>query len=103
MSRTLFPPRGVPGTKQQISASTTTAKATNAVGAQTDTVYVFNNAAAGVTAYINFGLTGGAATVAAGFPIAGQTGHYLGITRGQFVHAILSSSTGTVDVVEMTA
>jgi hypothetical protein len=88
-----------PGTKQVISASTTTAKATNAVGAYTQLVYVFNHATA--TAYVDFGLTGGAATAATGFPLAAGTGAYLKIGESQFVHAILASSTGNVDVIEM--
>lgn len=88
-----------PGTKQVISASGTTAKATNAVGSQTYLVYVFNHAA--TTAYVDFGLTGGAATSGTGFPLAAGTGHYLKIDPGQFVHAILASSTGNVDIIEM--
>ena len=87
-------------TKQQISASTTTAKATNAVGATTQVVYVFNGASTGV-AYVVFGPTGGAATAGTGFPIAAGMGQHLRIGPGEFVHVILSTGTGTVDVCEM--
>jgi len=90
-----------PSTRQNISASTTTAKATNAVGAYTQYVHVFNGSAAGIIAWVYFGLTGDAATAANGFPIAAQTGEYLRITPGQFVHVLLASSTGTVYVTEM--
>lgn len=90
-----------PSTRQNISASTTTAKATNAVGPYTQYVHVFNGAAAGVIAFVYFGLTGDTATATNGFPIAGQTGQFLRITPGQFVHVILASATGTVYVTEM--
>lgn len=89
-------------TKQQISASTTTAKATNPVGNYTTLVYIFNQNTSGV-AYVNFGLTGGAATAANGFPIGAGQGHYLQITPGQFVHVLLSTGSATVDVCEMSA
>lgn len=96
-------PRGAgrPITTQQISASTTTAKATNAVGAQTNIIWVFNRATAGV-ALVNTGLTGGAATAANGFPIGFNQGAYLRISPGEFVHVLLSTGTAVVDVTEMT-
>jgi hypothetical protein len=89
------------GVTQQISASTTTAKATNALGTQVYMIYVHNQATAGV-AYINLGLTGGSATAANGFPVGFGQGHYIPCLPGQFVHALLSTGTGTVDVAEMT-
>jgi hypothetical protein len=89
------------GVTQQISASTTTAKATNAVGSLTKLVWVLNGSTAG-QAYIAFGLTGGAATAANGFPLQFGEGAYLPIRPGEFVHALLTTGTGTVHVAEMT-
>jgi hypothetical protein len=91
---------GMKGTKQLISASTTTAKATNAVGNYTNLVYAYFEGTAGF-AYVHNGLTGDTATQANGWPIAFGQGIYFKISPGQFVHALLSTGTGTVHVIEV--
>jgi hypothetical protein len=71
------------------------------MGSQTRLVWVLNGGTAGA-AYIAFGLTGGAATAANGFPIQFGEGAYLPCNPGEFVHALLTTGTGTVHVAEMT-
>jgi hypothetical protein len=87
-------------TKQVLAATGSTQKFTNAVGAYTNLVYVFNHAA--TTAFVLFGQTGDTVATTTGFPIAAATGHYLKIGPGQYVHCLLASSTGNVDLIEMT-
>ncbi len=86
--------------RQDISASTTTAKTAAGVGAYTFLVSVHNNTA--VLAHVINGVTGDAATATTGVPISAGQFIYMQVSPGEFIHAILASSTGIVAVVEWT-
>ncbi len=86
--------------RQDISASTTTAATAAGVGAQTYMISVHNLSA--VQAHVISGDSSITATTSTGVPIAAGQFMYIQVSPGEYVAAILASSTGTIAVVEWT-
>lgn len=90
-----------PYRRNDISASGTSATTGSAISANITLIHVRNDT--GAKAYIlPVATSAGAVTTGTGFPIPNGGFEYIKVAPGEYLAAILASSSGTIEVTEMT-